>query len=706
MKRFAHWFCIALVLCMLSGFMSLGYSEEAETEAEQIPAPTEEAIPAEESVPAEQEKTPAQWTVMIYLCGSDLESDNGMATENLQMISRTVPNDQVNVVFQTGGAKAWKAEEKLGIDIATDRLQRWSYSADGFTLVDEQENASMAKHTTLSDFIRWGAENYPAEKNILILWDHGGGSSTGLILDELHRDAIMSLEGLERALKNGGVHFDICMTDTCLMATLETAQAVKDYADYLLASEETLPGLGNNYEEFLQDLYDEPDCRAVRLGKIICNSAELMYAEQGDNSELKGLTFSMIDLSRIDTVAEAFDAFMKEVIDLVPDPLAFGPYLAAVSKTDRYMDRNMWDLYDLARRSVFGGISKATAQKLENAVDDAVVICVRGAYHPYSHGLSAFLTYNGSTGVLDRLARSGKNPWQLAFLDAVSLKWDAPEWVVDVVGEIPQLEPELYTVRYDTEIAEDQSNQRFHVYFAGFNIGGYIRYELQRYDEDLQVWYDLGESENLKTISVDENGITFAADFTGKWPAIAGEFLSVSSKDLQGKTVLMQASVRIPSFTKRVKKLRILAEYPEDMILDSKPDEDGEEALEEAREETAAAEKGESNVTYQVAGLWDGFDSSTGLSDRNTLSVADLLGAEMEICRPVYSDYFESIGDIRYGEPFSIGLDLEVVDTVLPAGQYRLRYSIQDMLDRTYKTDFVELTWDGKNAVFNAPTEQ
>ena len=698
MKRFAQWFCIALVLCMLSGYMPLGYSEEAVTEAAQIPAPAEEAASVEESVPAEQVKAPAKWTVMLYLCGTDLESNDGSATKNLEMISRTVPNSQVNVVFQTGGTKTWKAKEKIGIDIATDRLQRWSYSADGFTLVDEQENASMARHTTLSDFIRWGAENYPAEKNILILWDHGGGSSTGLIVDELHKDAIMSLEGLERALKNGGVHFDICMTDTCLMASLETAQAVKDYADYLLASEEILPGLGNNYEAFLQDLYDEPDCGAVRLGRIICNTVELMYAEQGDNSDLKGLTFSMIDLSRIDTVAEAFEAFMKEVVDLVPDPQAFGPYLSAVSKTDRYVKRDMWDLYDLARRSVDGGISKATAQKLENAVDDAVVICVRGAYHPYSHGLSAFLTYNGSTGVLDRLARSARNPWQLAFLDAVSLKWDAPEWAMDIVGEIPQLEPELYTVRYDTEIAADQSNQLLHVDYSGFDIGGYIRYELQRYDKDLQVWYDLGESEKLKALSIDENGITFAADFTGKWPAIAGEFLSVSSKDLQWNTVLMQASVRIPAFSQSVEKLRILAEYPEDTTSDPEPG--------EVRAETATAEKGETNVTYKVTGLWDGFDSSTELPDRNTWSVADFLGADMEICRPVYSDYLHSIGDMRYSEPFKIDVDLEVVDTVLPAGQYRLRYSIQDMLDRTYTTDFVELTWDGKNAVFTAPTEQ
>ena len=180
----------------------------------------------------------------------------------------------------------------------------------------------------------------------------------------------------------------------------------------------------------------------------------------------------------------------------------------------------------------------------------------------------------------------------------------------------------------------------------------------------------------------------------------------MSTKDLQGNTVLMDASVRIPSFSKSVKKLRILAEYPEDTTSDPEPGDVGEAVLEEAGEETAAAEKDETNVTYKVMGLWNDFDSSTGLSDRNTWSVADMLGDEMEICRPIYSAYRNSIGDMRYSEPFSVGMDLEVVDTVLPAGRYRLRYSIKDMLDRTYTTDFVELTWDGENAVFTAPTKQ
>jgi hypothetical protein len=45
-------------------------------------------------------------------------------------------------------------------------------------------------------------------------------------------------------------------------------------------------------------------------------------------------------------------------------------------------------------------------------------------------------------------------------------------------------------------------------------------------------------------------------------------------------------------------------------------------------------------------------------------------------------------------------MDMEITDEVLPAGQYRLRYSLSDMLDRIYTSDFIDLAWDGETAVF------
>lgn len=710
MNRLSKSLCFVLILCMLGSMLPFALADGAEAEAAEEAAVAEYVAPVEEVAEAPAEltpKEPAAWTVMIYLCGTDLESVGGMATENLKMIANTVPDEKVNVLIQTGGARSWQAEDAVGIDIAEDRLQRWTWDENGFTLVDEEELASMAKHTTLSHFIQFGGKYFPAEKYMLTLWDHGGGSASGLIVDELHDDAIMSLEGLHRALKNGGVHFDLVMTDTCLMANLETAQAIEPYADYLAASEEVLPGWGSNYEEWLQCLYDEPGCGPVRLGRNICNANQILYAESENEIDAKSLTFSLIDLGKIDTVADTFNAYMQEVVSLIPDPAAFGEYLSAVSSTDRYMLTDMWDLYDLARRGMKGGVSKETGIALENAVDDAVLYSVRQAYHPYSHGLSIYLRYSDDgRGKLDRLARCCSNPWQLAFLDAVNLKWDAPEWVTDIVGEIPQLKNELYTIKFDAEVSEDQSGTIMNIY-SGIDSGAYIRYELQRYNEQDQNWYTLGESEDVRMLEMTDEKESYSAVFTGKWPAIDGEFLSISSKDVLENKVLLQAPITL--FDGRLYKLRILAEYPVSLLYTDESEETEETAEpEETVEDTAPSEENETEtgyeVNYELKGVWDGFDSSTGLVNRNTFSLADLLGTDFEICTPVYSEYLKDIGDMKYSESIPVTLDLVVEDTVLPAGQYRLRYSIVDMLDRTYLTDFFCLTWDGEQAVFDDPS--
>ena len=96
-------------------------------------------------------------------------------------------------------------------------------------------------------------------------------------------------------------------------------------------------------------------------------------------------------------------------------------------------------------------------------------------------------------------------------------------------------------------------------------------------------------------------------------------------------------------------------------------------------EEAAGAQ----DVNYDLEGIWDEYNSSTGLVDRNTFSPLELIGMDFDVCRPVYSDYLadmgykNAIGDMKYSDPIPFTMDLSVEDTVLPAGQYRLRYAMQ-----------------------------
>ena len=139
---------------------------------------------AEEAAPLDE------WTVLIYLCGSDLESQNAMATFNLMEINKTMPifhklkgtydaqgltgntglqsvQGRVNLLIETGGCSHWHAKDLLGLDIATDRLQRYEYDKvklGGFVLADEQPLQSMSDPRTLAEFIRWGVAARPARR--------------------------------------------------------------------------------------------------------------------------------------------------------------------------------------------------------------------------------------------------------------------------------------------------------------------------------------------------------------------------------------------------------------------------------------------------------------------------------------------------------------------------------------------------------------
>src|SRR5574344_3149374 len=61
------------------------------------------------------------YTLMIYMCASDLESDGGYATNDIEeMLSATV-DSKVNVILETGGTSKW---QKFGISNTTNQIYK------------------------------------------------------------------------------------------------------------------------------------------------------------------------------------------------------------------------------------------------------------------------------------------------------------------------------------------------------------------------------------------------------------------------------------------------------------------------------------------------------------------------------------------------------------------------------------------------------
>ena len=121
------------------------------------------------------------WAVYWYLCGSDLETNGGFATTDLEEMMQVELPENVNVVIETGGAAEWQNDQ---MDAA--KLQRWLYNSDGLQLLEEQDTANMGDAQTLYEFLDYASTNYPADRVAVTFWNHGGGSVSGAAFDELH----------------------------------------------------------------------------------------------------------------------------------------------------------------------------------------------------------------------------------------------------------------------------------------------------------------------------------------------------------------------------------------------------------------------------------------------------------------------------------------------------------------------------------------
>lgn len=251
-------------------------------------------------------------TIMVYMCGTDLESRSGMGTSDLQEMLAADIGDNVNLIVYTGGCKSWRN------NVVSGSVNQIYQITDGKMrlLVEDAGSVPMTDPDTLSSFIQWCAKNFPANRNQLIFWDHGGGSISGYGYDEKYsRSGSMDLAEINQALKAGGVQFDFVGFDACLMATLETALVLTPYADYLIASEETEPGVGWYYTDWLTELSKDPSMATVRIGKNIVDDFVETCARKCQGQKT---TLSVVDLAELEsTVPADFKEFSMATTELI-----------------------------------------------------------------------------------------------------------------------------------------------------------------------------------------------------------------------------------------------------------------------------------------------------------------------------------------------------------------------------------------------------
>ncbi len=253
------------------------------------------------------------WTIIGYLDGNNnLDiSNNGTSyviedAQNLELVGST---EDVNIIVAVGSIKKGGIVKYYFIEHHEHELPD-SLSSP---VLENLGTRDMSDPTTLQQFIEYAVEHYPADHYALLIDDHGGGWRGCCADDQNGSGNLMSLNQLKSAIQNANVHFDLVIFHACLMGQAEVGYQLKDIADYMVASEFTLPMQSVlNAPEWLDSLVNRPSMSARELSMKI---AEAVY-NAGQRLQ-KIVHMAAIDLNYMNALGADIGVLGNRIVDNV-----------------------------------------------------------------------------------------------------------------------------------------------------------------------------------------------------------------------------------------------------------------------------------------------------------------------------------------------------------------------------------------------------
>ncbi len=330
-------------------------------------------------------------TLMIYMVGSDLEAKAANATNDLEeMANSGVDLENANIIVYAGGSKKWHNDV-----VAEQEHTLLKLGSDGFEKVKSMPEASMGEAETLTSFLNYAYQNYPADNFELILWNHGNGPVIGYGKDMVFENDSLTLKEMQTALENSPFSAENRLKwvgfDACLMSSAELACIFDDYADYLVASQEVEPHFGWDYS-FLSGLTSTgfPDI-LENITQTYYTTCEEYFAEKGYSG--RETTLSVMDLSKAADVENAINTlFAKAEPDV---PVNYNSLAAkrvdtrALGRASTGSEYDLIDIGDMAEK--LEELYPQEAKALKKAIEDMVIVnqtnteglCGVSIYYPF-----------------------------------------------------------------------------------------------------------------------------------------------------------------------------------------------------------------------------------------------------------------------------------------------------------------------------------
>lgn len=330
----------------------------------------------------EPQKKP--WTVLYYGSGDNLLTP--YMHQNLKDMEAVGSTDQVNIVTQFDA-------ENQG---ATRRLMLKGDAPAGVLaspVVEALGQTNMARPETLSDFIKWGVEHYPAEHYMVVMAGFANGWS-GAMLD-VGDHSLMSLPEIHQALSSAreatGTKIDVLGFDAEFMGMAEVAHELSDDAHYLVASQHSEKKERWSYASLLSTAFPLASGRCG--GPAPEEVAKAVVTGTADRP--KGVpTMAAYDMSHEPRLAEGIRS-LSEAIQA--SSLSKEAVERIKADTQHYLIDSYVDLHDLCTRILDEPTSeprlKAAAIECQQAIAGFVIAERHSKWLRHSHGVSIDLQY-------------------------------------------------------------------------------------------------------------------------------------------------------------------------------------------------------------------------------------------------------------------------------------------------------------------------
>jgi hypothetical protein len=329
-----------------------------------------------------------KWTVAVWVAGdNNLESFGETDLGEMKSVGST---DDVAVVAQF---------DRMG----DEQTRRYLLRADTpleDDVVGELGETNTGDPAIATDFFSWAFGEWPSDKRLAVIWNHGSGidetdiyaraATRGLRIERApdpagdaiprarvrevassgHRRAVFATT-LEKAVHSRAIAYDdsardfldndelkrvltqvvqkvgridVLGFDACLMNLVEVSYQLRGTVDHIVGSEEVEPGDGWPYDGVLNELVAAPDLTPRDAAKRFVQ--KYMDSYRGDDA----VTQSAVDVSKVESVAEATSEFAEACLPLIDSREDFGDFSKAVKNAQRFRMKDFADLGDLCQR--------------------------------------------------------------------------------------------------------------------------------------------------------------------------------------------------------------------------------------------------------------------------------------------------------------------------------------------------------------------